>query len=162
SAVHAARRPLRHLRVDGAHGAAALLVGGACLSDAVRGGRRALADPLAREPQPQVGVPARGHPHAPRRPGDPHRAGPLAPASACPGLARGGACARWPPALGVLGLLLLLYAESWALGAAHEVDEAFPAPGGAGVFGRLRLDESARRDLRVHGPPVLAARDPDL
>src|SRR5207245_1923633 len=34
--------------------------------------------------------------------------------------------------------------------------------GGAGAVGRPRPDESARRDLRVHGPPILAARDPDL
>src|SRR5207247_329413 len=68
----------------------------------------------------------------------------------------------WASALGVFGVLVRLYGESGALEAAHEVDEAAPAPGGAGAVGRPRPDESARRDLRVHGPPVLAARDPDL
>src|SRR5213594_3761080 len=72
------RRRLRSVRMDGAHEPAGGAAVGLRVPVAVRGGRRAPADALARDVQPEGGVPHRGHPRAARDPRRVRGLGPVA------------------------------------------------------------------------------------
>src|SRR5437867_3617368 len=72
------RRCLRGVRMDGAHEPAGGAAVGLRVPVAVRGGRRAPADALARDVQPEGGVPHRGHPRAARDPRRVRGLGPVA------------------------------------------------------------------------------------